>query len=259
MYKMQLGPGILVTINVPKPVYGGFATPFGIRVYSNYACAGVTNLKMVMTAVVYSVLIFLSHYAIEYTEALNKITIEPYLKSLIGVGLYLSMFRLTPISAIHASEHQVIHALDAEIELTPESVGEQNRVHLSCGTNFVAWFLIFSLCLALASKTAMSDIWQVLCIIPSWIMASRLSKRFGGFLQKYLTTKPARKKDIEESIKVALEHNINAVQYITKNHKVLSPMRDLIMYLHNSGLAYMIPINIAVISLLTALFPVPKF
>lgn len=248
MYKAEIGDS--------KIPYGGMATPFGIRIYTAIAHAGVTDLQMFITGVIYSSMLFACAYAVGYLQTVSGVTIDAYIKSLAIFALYLILFRLTPIASIHASEHQIIHAMENEADLTSESVKSQNRVHPRCGTNLMALFLMFGLFANLIGMIPVASWVHIIIMIPVFVLSSWASTSVGGFLQKHLTTKTARDKDIDKAIEVGIEHNTRFVNYAWK-YGVPSPFNRFIMNLEHGGIIYMLLSYFAMYLLLSALFPIP--
>jgi hypothetical protein len=248
MYAADLGDS--------KLSYGGMATPFGIRIYTTIAQAGVTDLQMLITGIIYSLVIFVCQYATGYWQTMNEITIDASVKSTIGVALYLIFLRFTPIASMHASEHQLVHALEKGIELTPESVKSQDRVHPRCGTNLMALFLVFGLLVGLIGKMPIAPWAQIGIMIPAFMLSSWSSKNIGGLLQRYFTTKTARDKDIHSAIEIGIEHNTKFIQYVWANG-MPNAIKSFVMHIKNSGSAHMLISYIAVYLLLSTIFPIP--
>lgn len=239
-----------------KLSYGGMATPFGIRIYTTIAHAGVTDLQMFATGAIYSLIIFVCQYLIGYWQNTNEFTIDPSVKSLLGVALYLIVLRITPIASTHASEHQLIHAMEKGEELTRESVKSQNRVHPRCGTNLMAFLMVFGTIAGLIGKMPVAPLVQVGMMIPAFMLSSMSSNAIGGFLQQHFTTKTARDKDIDKAIEIGLEHNTKFVQYVWANN-MPSRIKGFLMHIMNSGSAHMLLSYIAVYLLLSVFFPIP--
>lgn len=248
MYAADLGDS--------KLSYGGMATPFGIRIYTTIAHAGVTDLQMFITGIIYSLAVFVCQYAVGYWQTMNEATIDVTVKSVVGVALYLVFLRVTPIASIHASEHQLVHALEKGIELTPESVKAQDRVHPRCGTNLMALFLVFGLLVGLIGKMPIAPWAQIGIMIPAFMLSSWGSNSIGGFLQKHFTTKTARDKDIDKAIEIGIEHNTKFIKYVWVND-MPSPLKGFLLHVKNGGVAHMLVSYIAVYLLLSVFFPIP--
>lgn len=157
---------------------------------------------------------------------------------------------------MHASEHQLVHALEKGIVLTPESVKSQDRVHPRCGTNLMALFLVFGLLVGLIGKMPIASWAQIGIMIPAFMLSSWSSNSIGGFLQRYFTTKTARDKDIDRAIEIGIEHNTKFIQYVWSND-MPNAIKSFVMHIKNSGSAHMLISYIAVYLLLSTIFPIP--
>lgn len=236
--------------------YGGMATPFGIRIHSAITHAGVSNLQMVCTGLIYAVAVFAAHYLSGYLQVSSHLKLDTEVASWIGLVIYLLFFRLTPLASIHASEHQVIHAMEKSGELTFENVSRQNRVHPRCGTNFMALLVVFGALVHLIQFTHLPEWIQFPMLVCALMTSSFASPRFGGFLQKYFTTKAARDSDIQKAIDVAMKHNSNFIEYLSKND-VPSALKLFFMSISNSGAVYIFSAYLATYLALNALFTIP--
>lgn len=236
--------------------YSGMATPFGIRIYTPLAQAGATDVQMYMAGAVYGLIIFICQYAVGYWQAVNETTIDASLKSLIGVALYLIVFKFTPIASIHASEHQVVHAMENGSELNHDSVKQQDRVHPRCGTNLMTLFLMFGLFIDIIKQMPVASWAQMLMGVAAFMLSSHTSTSIGGFLQKHFTTKPARPQDIDRAIEIGIEHNTRFVKYIWQND-MPSKFKMFLMNIKHSGMVYTLLAYIPVYLLLSAFFAIP--
>ena len=72
---------------------------------------------------------------------------EGFLRLTILVGYLLLVGRMPDIKRTfmyHGAEHKTINAFEAGVELTPENVALQTKVHPRCGTSFILTLVIFS-------------------------------------------------------------------------------------------------------------------
>jgi hypothetical protein len=260
MSKLQFKDGdeiLIADLGDHKMTYGGMATPFGIRIYTTLANAGATDLQMFLSGALYSFIIFACQYIVGYWESINEITIDKSLSLLVAVAAYLIVFRITPISSIHASEHQLIHAMEKDEILSRDSVKSQNRVHPRCGTNFMSLILMLSVFISLIEQMPVASWFKFVCIIPALIFTSWSSGTVGGFLQKHFTTKTARDKDIDQAIKIGIEHNTKFVEYVCTHEKQPSIVKGFIMYIKNSGLLHTMFAYVIIHLWLSAFFKIP--
>lgn len=75
-------------------------------------------------------------------------------------------------------------------------------------------------------------------------------------MQKYFTTKAARDSDIQKAIDVAMKHNSNFIEYLSKND-VPSALKLFFMSISNSGAVYIFSAYLATYLALNALFTIP--
>jgi hypothetical protein len=92
-----------------------------------------------------------------------------------------------PISAIHAAEHQVVHAIEREEPLELAIVRRMPRVHPRCGTNIAAGASIF----LTVFTTEWIDATEVR-LMAAALLTVIFWRRLGSLMQKYVTTKPAK-------------------------------------------------------------------
>lgn len=237
--------------------YSGMATPFGIRIYSSCAHAGVSDTYMYLTGAIYGIVIFACQYAAGTLNINNPVVNSHDFKSLMGLFLYLLVMRFTPISSIHASEHQVIHAMEKDTMLNHESVKQQSRIHPRCGTNLMAGLLLFTTCVNIINSTAVASWAKVVCAIPMFFVSCWLSEPVGTFLQQYFTTKTARDKDIDAALEAGLQHNFQFVSYLWRN-AMPTGFKLFLMKIQHSGLGHMLLAHTAAYLLLMRLFPIPQ-
>ena len=123
-----------------------------------------------------------------------------YALALLPIVSLIVMFRLFPLSGYHAAEHQVVHAIEQDEPLLPDVVRRMPRVHPRCGTNIgvgVSMFLGIS-------QTPWIP-WDDVRLLVAVILTLFLWRPVGGFVQQYVTTKPATPKQIQSGIDAANE------------------------------------------------------
>src|SRR5262249_42286314 len=140
---------------------GGMATPFGVYLTTGTIGAGAKGWALVATGVVMALMFcviggialhvdnaILAHYIKELNDAHVKkaiadVKIDNFshlvesISQVVTFLAFLIIFRLLPLSGIHAAEHKVVHAIERGEELTRENVRRMPRVHPRCGTNLV--------------------------------------------------------------------------------------------------------------------------
>ncbi|MFQ5574624.1 MAG: DUF1385 domain-containing protein, partial [Terriglobia bacterium] len=73
--------------------------------------------------------------------------LEGLVRILIFFGYILGVSRIKDISRVfeyHGAEHKVIHAYEAEGELSPRAAAEHAKAHVACGTSFMLLVMIVS-------------------------------------------------------------------------------------------------------------------
>lgn len=241
-----------------KISYNGFVTPFGIRIYTSFAEAGATNLQMYLTGVILGLIILICQCAIGYWQQFSEIIIDPALNSLMLMTLLIFIFRLTPTASIHASEHQVILAMENENELNHDSVKTQDRVSTRCGTNLMVLFLMLNLFANLSRYISLSGLAQVLFIIVTCVLSLLTYTSIGGFIQRYFTTKPARPKDIDRAIEIGIEHNTKFCEYMLQNNTP-SKLKMCFMHIKHSGMLPMLCGGFSIMLIVSSFFTIPGY
>jgi len=206
----------LFSRSMPRTV-GGLATPLGVYLTTGNVRAGPGNPGLVLAGaaltaiyVVARLLVNLAAWAVQ-----EKFPQLPLLSlrlsgdmGYFGPGfvswnlalsgaellLFFLVLRLSPISAIHASEHKVVNAIENGEELTPESVGRMPRVHARCGTNLMtALFMAFAVAVILNWAAARLGLTGpeplVVAAAAIFIVVVVARTRVGPLLQSLVTTK----------------------------------------------------------------------
>jgi hypothetical protein len=104
----------------------------------------------------------------------------------------LLLVRFTTVAGYHAGEHQTVWAIERGEPLTPESVARMPRPHPRCGTNLVVGLMIFEILRDFSPHIA-------------FIAAVLFWRRLGTFVQLYLSTRPATRKQLESGIRAGKE------------------------------------------------------
>ncbi|HUV03729.1 MAG TPA: DUF1385 domain-containing protein [Armatimonadota bacterium] len=204
-------------LTMRPPAIAGLATPLGVYLTTGHLRAGVGDLGLFLAGVgliaVYFVAfwaIFGAAYLVDKTNlfapwSLWSILVSPPIgvynwmdavKSvMLGLALpiFLLLLRLLPTAGYHAAEHQVVHAIENGEPLKLENVRAMPRVHPRCGTNIFAGVLLFMIIRQILSE-AIAIVATVLVLMFGW-------RVIGGYLQHYVTTKPASAKQLESGIR----------------------------------------------------------
>lgn len=187
------------------PLVGGMATPIGVYLTTGAVSGGagmgalfLTGLAMSMA---YLAAFFLGQPLISVVATLPysvRPAAELLLLSVVQMGLFLLLIRLSPMAGYHAAEHQVVHAIERGEPLLVRTVREMPRVHPRCGTNLVAGGMLLWL-----GGTLLQPLLGSAGYLLSGLVALAYWRAFGGWLQQHLTTRPATDAQIESGIQAA--------------------------------------------------------
>jgi len=214
---------------------GGLATPLGVHLTTGSVRAGPGDLGLLLTGASISLLYLAARLCVHGMAwlaekvwpqvpllslrlAQSSDASEVYFAQLfwwrlgmaaLEIFVFFLLLRLAPLSSTHASEHQVVHAIERGLPLEPEAVQRMPRVHPRCGTNLIAsLFVLFAgaeivLSVITGSSRELASLWLVAgtgTVILAMVAARR---RLGPLLQFLFTTRPASRKRVEAAIKVA--------------------------------------------------------
>jgi CBS domain-containing protein len=206
----------------PRPaVIGGMATPFGVYLTNGSLQAGAGNLALMATGALMAVLFTLSQKLVEgalwlahryaglpYSPIYNLDYTPPAQQPWLGLlslalmggvfALFLLLLRATRLAGFHAAEHQTVHAIERNENLTPEIVRRMPRAHPRCGTNLVAAGLLFGGLSAALAYIPQIDMGMV--PVLAGIVTLVTWRTVGTFLQERFTTKPAHPREIASGI-----------------------------------------------------------
>jgi len=190
---------------VRPAVIGGMATPFGVYLAGGGVRGGVGDFALITTGMYIAVLQLLAAWlttsilagswrlsAPQVWAALEQV---PMLASALPFILFGLLFRVSWVTGYHAAEHQVVHAIEAGDDLRPEVIARKPRVHPRCGTNLVAAVMIMST-FWYHRYAELDSVWPLLAMLTTALFW----RRFGGFLQQYVTTAPASPRQLESGI-----------------------------------------------------------
>ena len=209
------------------PHIGGMATPLGVHLTTGNARGGVSDLGLYLTGAVLMLLNYLAGgilaviaLVVQYFAGADS----PVYRFIAGIGLvpgaepwagyadywllaaavqfllFLELMRLSPLSGYHAAEHQVVHALEAGEELTPEAVAAYPRAHPRCGTNLIALVIMAAIFLPVIS--AAGEMAQTVAVMAA-IFVLLFWRRLGPRLQWLFTTRRASPKQLASGIAAA--------------------------------------------------------
>lgn len=214
------------------PRVGGLATPLGVFLTTGHTRGGVGDIGLFLSGVAL-VLMFL---AASFLTNLIALGIETWLGwpifamtiaqevavnrdyagagiagfgSLLILGLQLAIFfillRLAPLTGTHAAEHMVVHAIEEGEELTIDTVARKPRVHPRCGTNLMALvFILFAGgSLIMSMESYLGSIGAITGLGMLLIVVYLIWRGVGAGIQRFLTTKPPSRRQLEGAIRAA--------------------------------------------------------
>jgi len=217
--------------NVVSPgTVGGMATPLGVYLTNGVVRAGAGNLGLFLAGVFLAFLWMLSTvlisgicWAVQEYSPLPLLAIrlsEPtpanaiYFSLEVWSGIFFVaqlvffflLMRLFPLSGTHGAEHQVVHAIEAGEELTPETVYAHTTVHPRCGTNLAAMMLILGVGISYFTSIRIEDPVSIaMYIFIVLFLALWLRRPVGAFIQGVVTTRKPSQKQLLAAIQVGNE------------------------------------------------------
>ena len=226
---------------IRPPSVGGMATPLGVWLTDGRLQGGAPPFGLFLSGLVLSgCFAFAQLVMLLALSALNKDWAAMFNSGRVGLNaeggdifnllvtgtqgvLFLLALRLTPMSGIHAAEHQTVWAIERGLELTPENVGQMPRAHPRCGTNLMA--LVGLVTILLQHLPSFNGTWVLFSLIFTFFFW----RQFGTALQEHLTTRPATREQLESGIKAGRElmEKYQSQQYAPK---------PLVFRLLNSGM-----------------------
>lgn len=182
----------------PRTV-AGVSTPLGIYLTDGVHQVGAKSLGLVLNGVIFALFIFSAHLI---TAKVHNI----FFASVLDLLIFLTLFKISPLSQIHASEHKVINAIEKGLPLDTQSVQMQSRIHTRCGTNLLVLFLgivfIFYI-----TNIFIPKIWFLRFLTSFGLLLGLFSywKQMGYKIQEFFTTKEPTDDQINDAIKVGEE------------------------------------------------------
>lgn len=225
-----LSRGVSYSPPEPPPRLGGMATPLGVYLTDGVSAGGAGFWGLFLSGVTLGclglaaqallqgaghVLNGLPPHLLFALPAQTPIALRIWLMqlgtdagpTLLIVALLLGLLRCLPMAGTHAAEHQVVHCIERGAPLHLSCVRAMPRVHPRCGTNLVVGLLLFRLAF-LAAWTAVQGSWAPMdAATLALVIAAPLTliywRRLGGWVQYWLTTRPATDQQIASGIAAA--------------------------------------------------------
>ena len=190
---------------------GGLATPLGVYITDGKHQAGAGNWGLFLTGVAIGTILFVIEQVFGFAYKFFNINILnaavfPVI-FLMQIIVFIFLLRITPLSKIHAAEHQTINAIEKGIPLTLEAVKLQPREHVRCGTNIMVLFIGLQLVILIfvGYLSKIDPLLQFVFLFVGFMFVFSHWRRWGMWLQKYFTTVKAPDSYILNGIKVGEE------------------------------------------------------
>lgn len=202
-----------MTYTLKLPSIAGMATPVGVYLTTGTASGGAGSLGLFLSGLTLGLVVLLSRAVsvglLHWIGDITHIPIPIYLASppigkfnvydipyYISVVLHLVVFRTmmwaSPLAGYHAAEHMTVHAIENGEVLTPETVGRMPRVHPRCGTNILTGISLFMM-VTFYMRDRYALMIAALVAVMFW-------RDVGAWMQKYVTTRPPSRKQLESGI-----------------------------------------------------------
>lgn len=217
-YLLRSDLAATVTSAIRPPTVGGLATPLGVHLTCGSQRGGVGDFALILTGALFGLLgilggalYWLAAWAVQrwlgqpvYSALAsppiglpNPYDAPIYIQAGVQVLAVLLGIRFSRVAGYHAAEHQTVHAIEQGEGLEYESVRRMPRVHPRCGTNLMVAASIFTLLLMLfPSPTVVFA--AIIIVLIGW-------RSIGGWMQQYVTTRPATREQIASGIKAGEE------------------------------------------------------
>lgn len=188
----------------PKLV-GGLATPFGVRLLGGGVTAGAgpmhilaTGAMMFLTFTIGTYIAMALALAVPFNIQITDLFLT--LQGMASLLFFLLLLRAQPLAGYHAAEHMVVHAIEQNEPLEPETVARMPRIHPRCGTNIAVAAGLF-LGISQTPLIPSAD----LRILAALLATMFLYRPLGSFVQDKFTTKPPTEKQLAAGIAAGKE------------------------------------------------------
>ncbi|MFM9872148.1 MAG: DUF1385 domain-containing protein [Fimbriimonadaceae bacterium] len=188
----------------PKLV-GGLATPFGVRLLGGGVTAGAGPIHILATGAVMFLTLAIGNFIVMGLALAIPFEIQVTdwfltIQAFVTLLMFLLLLRAQPLAGYHAAEHMVVHAIEQNEPLEPETVARMPRVHPRCGTNIAVAAGLF-LGISQTPIIPSPDLRVLLAIFARLF----LFRPLGAFVQDKFTTKPPTEKQLAAGIAAGKE------------------------------------------------------
>lgn len=207
--------------DVRPPMVGGMATPLGVYLTTGNLRGGVRDGALFLTGLMmaglfglaYGVLFFLGWIvdcivgsSFHLMVVSQEFMLFEYASGNLVIPLafipaiFILLLQLSGLTGYHASEHQVVHAMEGGYPLHPDWVKAMPREHPRCGTNLAV--ILFTIVI---SSTMLYAGYSWNLVLPPAVLAVLLRKPLGKILQTYCMTRCPSSHQINAAIRAASE------------------------------------------------------
>ncbi len=188
-----------LTRKIKPRTIAGVSTPLGIYLTDGLHQVGAKNLGLIFNGVVFAIFVLFSEFS---TIGIHNDLISSVLKVLI----FLTLFKISPLSQIHSAEHKVINAIEKGLPLTFETVKMQSGIHKRCGTNLLVLFLGIAF-VFYVTNAIIPKIWILRFLISFVLLLALFSywKQIGCKVQRLFTTREPSDTQLKKAIEVGEE------------------------------------------------------
>ncbi len=199
------------------PPVAGLATPLGVYLTTGAVRAGAGNLGLAATGAALMVINLLAGGALNGIGwLLDRLAgsqgpppsdevrmVAAAVVSAVHMLLFLLLLRLSPLAAIHAAEHMVVHAIEEGEDLSLEKVRAMPRVHPRCGTNLMALMILLVIAGQFLNtlNQANQDV-QIMVLFALVLIVLLTWRRLGAGLQRWVTTRPPSDRQLARGVEV---------------------------------------------------------
>jgi len=199
------------------PPVAGLATPFGVylttgalRVGAGDLALGATGASLMLlniaaAAVVYG-LAWLADRLIPLPDGGSEVGIATVLLFYsLQIAIFLLLLRVSPLTAVHAAEHKVVHAVEEGEDLTLQKVRHMPRVHPRCGTNLMALLIVLVIAEQLLESLggSLGDSSRLFALLLLVMIVLLTWRRLGAGMQRWVTTRRPSDRQLTSAIEVA--------------------------------------------------------
>jgi len=203
----------LLTQNLRPPVVAGMATPLGVYLTTGSISGGAGSFGLFLTGASLAMMIvgasliadWLMRFVASFAGAkislpfIHMLYVLPgfgslffYASTVLRVGIFFVLLRLSPLSGYHAAEHMTVNAIESGDALTPDTVKPMPRVHPRCGTNLLAGAGAFVMISSRLGGEA-GILLALAIVFIGW-------RTIGGWLQYFVTTRKPSERQLANGV-----------------------------------------------------------